>query len=347
MHDSNLGRRNHEEIEDTDSQSGILVIDGTASRAWVPNNIFEKAIGTQDTLRQEKKKDCVVVVSVGAGTFFRRPGASNFRCVGNQVKISEVIDQLDAEFGLVMPIFVFGWVRIRRCVSIRSARRVPTHLVLMMGKGQSNENVIQALGRGTFNGKNILKDNGHDHVTVLTQKEDLAMCTKYYKYQDEVQVRLSSGETTEEAMTGSKTKFEDDANFWRHTERKTGRVKEFKKDCRDIAEGGGFLEPTNFDDERDLKEKYWGDTLTQRVLKQFTYLLEDGISRSSEADIIEKFNDTYQDIDPDNELTLTKKELRPCLKSLVEDKVVEKVGNKWKAKSLAILDFLTNDEIDE
>ena len=90
--------------------------------------------------------------------------------------VSEVIDRLDEDLGLEMPIFVFAFSKMRRCISYRSEKRVPTHMVLSLGDFQSNEAYIQALGRATFNGlETVLKANGFPHVTILTTKNDLAM----------------------------------------------------------------------------------------------------------------------------------------------------------------------------
>lgn len=164
-------------------REGILLLDCTASRVVVDENIFQKAVGVQNHYFVQGKP-MVVVVFVGTGIYLRRPGFENGRYIPSKQKsIVDVINHLDQEYGLAMPIFVFGWTKMRRCISYRSDRRVPTHMVLLLGNNQSDESYIQALGRATFNGLGtVLTKNGHSHVTILTSKNDFAMARKYQKY---------------------------------------------------------------------------------------------------------------------------------------------------------------------
>jgi hypothetical protein len=65
------------------------------------------------------------------------------------------------ESGLHVPIFVFEFFKMTRGVSCRSDKPVPTHIVAALGSGYSIENMLQALGRATFNGKSTLEKNVH------------------------------------------------------------------------------------------------------------------------------------------------------------------------------------------
>jgi hypothetical protein len=169
--------------DSTVNKKGVLLLDCTASRVTVDCNIFQKAVGVQNHYAVQGKL-MVVMVFVGTGIYVRRPSFENGRCIPSTMKtIADVINQLDGEYGLTVPIFVFGWTKMRRCISYRSDKRVQTHLVLQLGINQSDESYIQALGRGSFNGlRTVLKENGHSHVTVLTPKNDFAMAKKYQEY---------------------------------------------------------------------------------------------------------------------------------------------------------------------
>ena len=201
---------------------GGLVLDCTLSRVYADNNKFQKAARVQDYYRSQGK-DIFVIVNVGKGTFYRSPGQKAGKKCSNQRKVSEVIAEFDSKYGLEMPIFVFGYSKMKRCISYRSSARVPTHIVLFMGQGHSVENLVQALGRATFTGKDLLESNGHESVTYLMGSQDAAVVTKHVAYVEEIQRRLDQNETLDEAMRGAKEKLPDNTNYLRHTNRKTGQ----------------------------------------------------------------------------------------------------------------------------
>lgn len=136
------------------TKQGVLLLDCTTNRVTADYNIFQKAACVQNHYFFQGK-DVVIVVFVGGGIYFTRPGFLHGRKDPNRMGISEVLNKLDDEFGLQMPIFVFGYSKMKRCISYRSDRRVPTHMVLSLGFGQSDESFIQAIGRATFNGLEI------------------------------------------------------------------------------------------------------------------------------------------------------------------------------------------------
>lgn len=43
--------------------------------------------------------------------------------------VGDVIHYIDENFGLAMPVFIFGYTKMRRGISFRSNKRVPTHEV--------------------------------------------------------------------------------------------------------------------------------------------------------------------------------------------------------------------------
>ena len=129
------------------------MLDITDSRVFTDDNIFQKAACVQNCFCC-RGKERVIVVVVGSGIHIRRPGYLHGRLVRHRSTrtgktISQVLDQLDVELGLEVPIFVFGYSKMKRCISYRSSRRVPTHIVNSLGPGQSVENFIQSLGRAT------------------------------------------------------------------------------------------------------------------------------------------------------------------------------------------------------
>jgi hypothetical protein len=190
-------------------KEGVLLLDCTASRVEVECNIFQKATGVQDHYFAQGKS-MVVVVFVGNGIFLRRPGFVNGRYIpSSQKRIADVINRLDEEYGLTMPIFVFGWTKMRRCISYRSDKRVPTHMVLLLGYNQSDESYIQALGRATFNGlETTLAKNGHSHVTILTSSDDFVMAKKYQNFVQDMNQRIKAGENPRNLLRAAEKLFD-------------------------------------------------------------------------------------------------------------------------------------------
>ena len=58
-----------------------------------------------------------------------------------QYTIGQVIETVDKEFGLDVPVVVIGYTCLIRCVSVRSKHRVITHAILMARKGQHMGNM--------------------------------------------------------------------------------------------------------------------------------------------------------------------------------------------------------------
>jgi hypothetical protein len=258
-----------------------------------------------------------------------------------------VIQKLDKEFGLDVPIFAFGYSKFRRCISQRSSKRVPTHILVSLGKYHSIENFVQALGRGTFNGReSVLKQNGHDDVTLFTDEEDFKAARKYVNFFEKLVERLKGGETLDDALNGTIHQFPDSTNFLRHTGRKIG----LREDLKHRLMAADIFKEEDYDNEYDLgggddtlKQKYWENTLAQRVLKTFEYLREeDDIIECKEKQICDKFNETYQE----DGAKMTRDSLRIILKDYVKDKVLEKnkSGSAWHVLNWEIANHMMNDE---
>lgn len=125
----------------------------------------------------------VAIVATGRGCEVRLPGCTNGRFIRRKLKtMSEVIELIYNLFGLEIPMAIFGYSRLCRCVSFRSSKRVPTCMILCRGPGYSLEDYIQALGRATFNGLSTLRANGHESVTILTDQNDFLAAKKYCSF---------------------------------------------------------------------------------------------------------------------------------------------------------------------
>ena len=94
-----------------------------------------------------------------------------------------------------------------------------------MGRGHNASNVVQTLGRASFNGRNVLNENGFGKVTVLMTSNDLTMCVKIQNYINHIADRVQQGDSLSAAMTGTNEEIPDTANWIRHTFRELGRVK--------------------------------------------------------------------------------------------------------------------------
>jgi hypothetical protein len=65
-------------------------------------------------------------------------------------------------------------------------------------------NVVQTLGLATFNGRNVLNDNGFRNVTVLMTSNDLSICIKYQNYVNHVARRMQQENTFATACSPQK-----------------------------------------------------------------------------------------------------------------------------------------------
>lgn len=92
------------------------------------------------------------------------------------------------------------------------------------GRGYEIEDINQTLGRGTFNGRDVLEANDVLHVTVLTTAEDLVFARKYPMLTEFSSKSLDSGDTRVGALTGKNEKIPDCTNVLRH-KRSKGRTR--------------------------------------------------------------------------------------------------------------------------
>lgn len=87
---------------------------------------------------------------------------------------------------LETPVVVIGYSVIRRSLSVRSDLRVPTHMILRVGKSMPLAEIIQMFGRAFGRNRKCLNDNGFDKVTVLAQQEDYGAVKVYEAFMAEL-----------------------------------------------------------------------------------------------------------------------------------------------------------------
>lgn len=63
-------------------------------------------------------------------------------------QVSQALEKVDRMFGLKMQVVVIGYHMVGRCASLRSQRRVITHIIAAYRKGRATANVEQMLMRG-------------------------------------------------------------------------------------------------------------------------------------------------------------------------------------------------------
>jgi len=168
----------------------------------------------------------VVAVSVGAGYFYRLPGDKphtwkKYMC-DREMKLSDVLNDIDDKVGLEIPIFLFGFFKLNRSISCRSDRRVPTHIVLRHGEGYSTDRNIQGLGRGAFIGKSTLEENigQGGKVKLLTSRQDYNAALAHQSFVLEIQKLLDEGYPFKDAWREAVVKF----NYKSETKRRVGQT---------------------------------------------------------------------------------------------------------------------------
>lgn len=252
------------------NKKGILLLDVSCPRVKVDNNVFEKAERVQDYYRK-REKNLIVIVMVGEGIAVKFPNKAMDRETWKRSLIGNVLQHIDDEYGLEMPIFIFGFSKICRGTSIRSNCRVPTHMNMHLSRGHNISTVIQTLGRVTGNGKGVLKHNGFDSVTALTTRADYNIFHTVQHYIDYITCRVKNGEGFKQALTGANQKLPHETNFFNTSFRELGPMKDLR---------ARFLPNMNFEDappelskdDEELKDEYWESVDIQRIFRSLLRL---------------------------------------------------------------------------
>lgn len=169
---------------------------------------------------------CIVAVS-GSKMQVLGPNAaawseSHFGDKKRFAKISDVLNELDRSgsdhfVGLGVPIMVIGYSKMERCVSYRSHTRVPTHMLMSLGKALSIDRLVQAFGRATF-----LHPPAHFKGTVvLANGSDWDAARAYIRFQSKLMTLVTRENCTVQSILQSHT-FEDQEDFRKFNDRTVG-----------------------------------------------------------------------------------------------------------------------------
>ena len=166
-------------LSHSEHRKGILILECSCPRVNASNNITEKATAVQEIYKR-KGIDVTVITFSGRGISIKTPNEEWDHERWEKSLIGDALKDIDEQYSLKMPVIIYAYTKMRRGISFRSADRVPTHMVLSLGRGHSISNVVQTLGRATFNGKHLLIENGFDNVTVLMTSKT-SPCVERYK----------------------------------------------------------------------------------------------------------------------------------------------------------------------
>eukprot|EP00956_Cyclotella_meneghiniana_P017673 scaffold29026_cov29-Cyclotella_meneghiniana.AAC.1 len=306
-------------ISITFSSSGIHVLLPPGLATTSASKIYLRK-GKEEIIINKERQDISTVIGKKEWSFSFTNNSWQKWC--NKL-IGDVIECMDVVFGLNVPIFIFGYRKMRRCVSFRSNHRVPTHMAIMVGRGYSIASYIHSIGRLTGNSKSELNENGFDCVRILTTREDFKVAKKLRNFFKEIHDRLQRGETLVEAITGQNAAFPDDANFLRETFRNIGPIKSRRKQFEGMI---SFDEPTGLEQEDAdyFNEKYGNDEDAKMLLRSLVRL--DSAKRGKSWDGSEEIHieSIKDDLSEMENKSMSKKRLNELLKQFHDKKLITK-----------------------
>lgn len=109
----------------SENRQGVLILDCTSPFVSAAGNVKDKASKVQK-LYQSKGIDVTVVTITGAGISVRYPNKKWDHESKKKSLLVNVLESIDQKYGLEMPVIVFGFSKMRRGVSFRNSKRVPT-----------------------------------------------------------------------------------------------------------------------------------------------------------------------------------------------------------------------------
>lgn len=115
-------------LQESGKAKGQLMLVGTCTRTLADENIFQQALGVQDFC-YAKDRPFVAVCVHADKICYKLPGQKDwFKCKHSRF-VDEFIRAIDDDprFGLKMMIVIFGYHKLKRSISYRSSKRVPTH----------------------------------------------------------------------------------------------------------------------------------------------------------------------------------------------------------------------------
>lgn len=107
----------------------MLLLDISSPYVTAPGNVKVKAEAVQRELLNDRGVDIVVVNITASGLSYKVPGKKWDHEKHRKSTVGKLLNYIDKVYGLAMPVFIFGYSKMRRGISFRSAKRVPTHMV--------------------------------------------------------------------------------------------------------------------------------------------------------------------------------------------------------------------------
>lgn len=224
--------------EISQGKKGGLILVGTCTGVDRDRNIFQQAAKVQDLFGAGGRE--FISVAAHAGKIFYRLPDHRY---GYESKMSiddfgEFLSAIDEEktLGFKIPVVVFGYHALKRSTSWRSDTRVPTHLIMYHRKGQSIENVCQAAGRATFNGRNFLiKNMNRDYIPTAMIKDDFNLVNGHCKC---IRSIIEVCNTDDESASRKRKILQLIEEFRKGTKRKSGVHDIYRSHVKDDGKGG-------------------------------------------------------------------------------------------------------------
>lgn len=265
-------------------KQGILIVIITNCLVHVKGNINEQARFIQD-LFEKKGKQCITITQVGTSPSkgrhtpleVRYPGRRKSVPIEKSKDITKVIQEINDNFGLEIPVLAFGFSQFNRGVSIWSRDRVVTHIAGVRGPGYNILEMYQLLGRACFQGKDILERNGHEHVTILTTGSDYDMVYHIEKFFERFFERMEKSPESLSAVMSNmlvdlEAFFPADANIFRSCNRQLSPNKRHKTEFIDSISYKGAKKLSA--GEEDIRTRCWDNPRVQRFMRTLIRLHE-------------------------------------------------------------------------
>jgi hypothetical protein len=112
-------------LSDLDHRKGVLILDCSCPRVYARGNITDKAGAVQE-LYQQKGIELAVLTVSGRGISVKFLNEEWDKESWQKSLIGNVLEDIDERCGLKVPVIVFGYTKMRRGISFRNSRRVPT-----------------------------------------------------------------------------------------------------------------------------------------------------------------------------------------------------------------------------
>lgn len=214
-------------------KQGTLVIVNLNDRVNAQGNVFEQAKEIRKHFEKENKQFIVITITTTSKQYGRAapirieyPGATE--PVYSAKSMWQVLNKINKEWGLDIPVVVLGFSQLTRGYSVSSEERKVTHIAVMRGNGHNLGNTYQAVGRGAYQGKDTLQRNGYDHVTILTTGCDYEAIQHLNNFTDTLFKRIESSNTDLPFSAVWNQTFPEFANIFRSTNRNLSPNKHHK-----------------------------------------------------------------------------------------------------------------------